>query len=282
MAVDIEKYLYSDTLNQIPTDVQGTSVPALLFANGTTNNRFGDIYLFNNFGVSGGNSITANSSITTHYVENNTAYQDHWAIAPIQYTLTGYIGELIFQPSQNWSNWIEENITDYLAPLSMISPTVSSYVDSAINVTRQIEENYKRYSKYAENLMRTVGNWQGVSVNAKTNQNLLFENLLTLRNNRMLVDVYTPYKTLRNMAMTSIILRQADNSKYRSSIEIGLQEYREVGTITRQASQSEMAGLTQQQRQQEVNHGQAQGQKKELRSTAKQLVLEGKSLITGK
>ena len=278
---DLSKYLYSDTLGQIPTDTQGNNMPALLFANGTNDNRFGDIYLFNNFGISGGNTITANSEVTTHYVENNSAYQDHWAIAPIQYTLTGYVGEVIFRPATDWANWIEDNVTDYLAPLSMISPTVSSYVGTAINVTKQIEENYKRYSKYAENLMRTIGNWQGVSINSKTNQNNLFENLLTLRDNRMLVDVYTPYKTLKNMAMTSIIMRQADNSKYRSSIEITLQEYREVGTITRKATQDEMAGLAQQQKQEEINHGQAQGQKRELRSTAKQLVIEGKSLITG-
>ena len=140
----VNKYLYKSSVGNLPTDKQGNPIPALLFANAKNDDRFGDLYLFNNFGISSGDTLTSTSEITSHYTENNYSIQDHWAIPARTYTLNGYIGELIYRPSEEWTNWLQENVTDYLAPLSIISPTVSSYVDSAINLTHQKKKKKKR------------------------------------------------------------------------------------------------------------------------------------------
>lgn len=266
-------FLYSDNIGKMPTDSSGNVVPALLFANSQTVGDFGDLYLFNNFGVSGSDTLTVSSDVSMHFVEDNSFINDHIALQPITYTLNGFVGEVIYRPTSKWSNWIQSRVTDYLKPLSIISPTVSSYVGTAINITNQIEENYRKFSQYAENIMKTINNWQGQITYQKSNQRQVFENLLTLRDNRILVDVYTPYKTLKNMAITSIVFSQTENTKYKANIQITLQEYREVGTKTRQATKDEVDTLLKSQSGEVENNGKAQ--KKKVKSTLRKIVEGG-------
>ena len=254
----VNKYLYKSSVGNLPTDKQGNPIPALLFANAKNDDRFGDLYLFNNFGISGGDTLTSTSEITSHYTENNYSIQDHWAIPPRTYTLNGYIGELIYRPSEEWTNWLQENVTDYLAPLSIISPTVSSYVDSAINLTHQIEANYQKFSKYAENVMRSINSLGVGGSRPKTDTNAMqvYQTLEKLKQNRILVSVYTPYETLEDMAITNITVSGQDNTKYMTNLSITLQEYRTASTLVRQATKEEVTKLIESQASNEVNNGQ--------------------------
>lgn len=261
-----KKYLYNETIGQMPVNEDGVSIPALLFANSKNDEYFGDLYLFSNFGISGGNTITASSELSNNYMENNSQRQDHWAITPIAYTLTGYVGEVIYRPASNWSNWLGDNVMNYLLPLSVISPVVSGYVQSAMNIVHQLEANYQRYSKYAENFIR---NFQGNGNVKEGNQYIIFQNLLKLRDQRILVDVYTPYGVLKDMAMTTISMSEDEKSKYKYSINITLQEYKEISTYTREATEQEKNKLIQsevlsQQASSEKNNGIATSSKTQL------------------
>lgn len=242
--VDFNKFLYNEKIGQIPTDYRGNEVPALLFANSSNKLYLGDIYLFSNFGISGGNTINSNSEITNNYVENNSQIQDHWAIAPTTYTLTGFIGEVVYKPARNWDNIniAGNNIQNYLAPLSVISPTVSSYVQTAMNTVHQIEANYQKFSNYARNFLNSINALGGVQ-STQTNVYTIYQELIKLRNARVLVDVYTPYGELKNMAMVSIMMSEDENTKYKSSISITLQEYRDVESYVRLASEGEKKKL---------------------------------------
>ena len=241
--MDIRKYLYNETVGTIPKDASGKEIPALLFANSTNKAKFGDIYLFSNFGISGGNTVTASSEITNNYVENNSQIQDHWGITPITYTLTGYIGELIYKPANTWTSFIENKIGNFLAPITMISPVVSSYVQAAMNTVHQIEANYQKFSKYAENVLKNIDAIKGKNTVEISNAQRIYENLIALRNRRILVDVYTPFGEFKNMAMTNIQMKEEENSKYKCSISVTLQEYRDVETYIRQASDDEIKKL---------------------------------------
>ena len=263
----VSKYLYNDPIGKLPTDSSGQPCPALLFNNSKNSDNFGDIYLFSNFGISGANTITANSDITIHYTEDNLARSDHWALPPVTYILTGFIGEVIYRPSETWTNWLQDKVVDYLDPLNIISPTVSGYVSSAMNVVHELEATYQKYSKYAENIIRTVNNWNPKNISTDlTNQAEIYQDLKLLRENRILVDVYTPYETLKDMAILNISMTEVENSKYKSSITITLQEYRDFATKTRQATKNEVASLAQTQQAEEVNKGNAKTKKGELKS----------------
>ena len=242
----IEKFLYNETIGKMPLDSQGNPTPALLFANSGNKVTFGDLYLFSNFGVAGGNTITASSDITNNYVENNTQRQDHWAINPITYTITGYIGQVIYKPSNIVTGFLQDKVLNYLEPLYSISPTVSSYVQTAMNTIHQIEANYQKFSKYAQNIVTAFNSLSGQEITTyNSNAHMVFESLNALRNNRCLVDVYTPYGTFKDMAMTNISISEEENSKYKWNITIQLQEYRQIETWVRQASEGELRQLVQ-------------------------------------
>lgn len=255
-----KKYLYNETIGQLPIDNQNNVVPALLFSNSKNSRYFGDMYLFSNFGISGGNTITASSELTNNYVENNSQRQDHWAIHPLTYTLTGYIGEVVYKPASKWSNWLEDKVTNYLEPLSIISPTVSNYVGTAMNTVHQIEANYQKYSKYAENIMNSIDNMAGKAPIVQSNVHKIFTTLKVLRDSRTLVDVYTPYGTFKDMAMVNISMSEDEKSKYKSKITVTLQEYKSVESYVALATDNEIKQLVKsevvsQQSQEEKNNG---------------------------
>lgn len=215
-------------------------LPAKLFENATTNSKFGRLFLFQNFGQSNNVSLQLNSQITTHYTEENYAINDHWALEPITYTLTGLIGEVIYRPSTNWSNKIISKVKDYVAPLSVISPTFDSYTQSAINLTNQVEEVYKRYERTAKEALRNAGISEGV---ATTNQQYIIQQLTLMREGRQLIpEIYTPYGTLTNMAIVSINMGQKGSS-YSSELEIQLREWRDTESQSREATEAEKSEL---------------------------------------
>ena len=212
---------------------------ALLFTNATTDNKFGQIYLFSQFGINTGNSFQKKSQITTHYTEENNAINDHWAIEPIQYSLSGLIGEIIYRPSKTWANKVESTIKNYVQPLSVLSPTFDSYTQSVVNLSQAIEESYKRYEQTAKKALRSIGIGENV---ATCNQKKVAEELNKLVDNRQLIRIYTPYGELSNMAIVSVNINQ-ENSKFQSTLEITLQEWKETASETREATEHEKSEL---------------------------------------
>lgn len=217
--------------------LQNLEEPALLFAQSNKNSKFPDIFLFGNFGYCNANSLSARSDITTNYVENNVAVQDHWALPPIEYTLNGSVGEVLYIPPTTWANWAEENAINFLAPLSTLSPVASSYTQSAINLVTQIEDTVKRYGQIARKIYSAFDT--NSVANTVSNQQYIYEQLMSLRQNRQLVDVYTPYGKLLDMAMASVNLKQ-DESLYISKIEVRLQQWQRVAQLeSRNATEAE-------------------------------------------
>ena len=226
--------------------------------------------MFNNFGYATSNNIQTTSNITTHFTEQNVTINDHWAINPEQYSLSGVIGEVVYNKPHLFTDFIQKRVTNYLAPLTMLSPTINSYTQSAINLTAQIEATLNRYGTIAQNIYQQYKN---NSLKLISNQQLLYNSLRSLEINRQLVTVYTPYKELTNMAVTSVIMRQ-DDSTMRSTIEINLQEWRDTATLTRKATQNELAGFASMQQSQTQDTGVATTQKKELSSIAYDLFIK--------
>lgn len=208
--------------------------PAILFTNISTDREFGDIYIFKNFGQSKVNTIKLSSQITTHYMEDNTARQDHWSISPITYTLSGLIGELIYTPPKQWANFVENNIIDYLSPLGVLLPTFDSYTQSAINTVQAVEASYNRYRQI---ISQSLNKFNNNSIR-KDNQGRIIEWLQSIRDNRQLVNIWTPYGEYSDLAITNISGTQ-NNSKYQSDLEIQFQQWKNISTSSRSATEEE-------------------------------------------
>lgn len=227
------------------------NTPAVLFNEAVTGSKFPQMLLFSQFGQANTSSLSLTSQITTHYTEDNYHINDHWALEPIKFTLTGYIGEVIYRPSKNWSNKAESAFIDYIKPLGMISPTFDSYTQSAINITNAVEESYRRYEAIAKKALRTIGLGNPTK---STNQEYVISQLEKLRENRQLVDIYTPYGIYDSMAIAFINANQ-ENSKYQSSLEIQLQQWRTGESVSRGATKEERSLLAKTQGAVNKQHG---------------------------
>lgn len=221
-------------------NLDSENIPAILFTNSTNNNKFGEIYLFSDFGISESNSITINSEITTHYTEENNALNDHWAVQPIQYVLRGLIGEVVYTPPSTFTNFVDTAVGDYLSPIGFLAPTFDTYTSSIINIGQQVEASITRYLDIAK---LALNNIKGTKTQL-TNQQYVINTLNSLVLNRQLVSIYTPYGIYDGMAIKTVNASQEKN-KFQSSIEITLQQWRTVQTLTRQASAEEKSLLSQ-------------------------------------
>lgn len=244
---------YKETIN----------APAMLFVKHDDKSKFGNIYIFQKFGISQADSIKLSSQITTHYMEDNVSAQDHWAIAPMTYTMSGLIGELIYQPPTKWSSFLEERFIDYLKPLSILSPTFDSYTQSAINAVQQIESSYRRYEQISKQIFQSYGQIP----TRESNQEYVISALRQLRDNRQLVNVYTPYGTFNGLAIQDILATQ-NNSKYQSNLEIQFIEWRNAGkNKIREATEEDKASIAKYAKAQVEQQGQASTSKKSVFAT---------------
>ena len=201
-------------------------IGAQLFTNGNN----GQILLFENFGVCNSNSLTLKSEITNHYTEDNYWINDHWAINPPQYVVSGLIGELIYTVPTGWSKKVESLYgTSGLGLLSVISPTLGSYTSGILNVVRKVQSVVNKYTKIAKQGLNQIKGWLKKGVIKKTNQRRVLDELENLMNNRILVNVQTPYGTYTNLAIVAINITQPQDSKYTSDLEITFQKWRNVG-----------------------------------------------------
>lgn len=235
------------------------STPAYLFTNQSKDNNFGNIVLFEHFGSVRANTYRVSSQITDHYMEDNVARQDHWAIAPDTYVLSGLIGEVLYTPPKKWKNAIEKPIKNFIEPLGMLSPTFDSYTKAAFNAVQAVEASFRRYEQIARN---AYADFTGAKINP--NQRKVASLLKLLQLERQLVNVWTPFGTFKDMAIQSISISQGD-SKYQSNIEIELKQWRTISTETREATAEEKkAYLAKVQKMKEQDSGTAATQEKKV------------------
>ena len=215
-------------LNQKENELIG----GVLFSESTN----GQILLFNNFGICTQNNLSLKSDITNHYTEENYWINDHWAINPPQYTLSGLIGELIYTVPEGWTQKVESLYGPTgLGLLSVLSPTLGSYTSGILNVTRKVQSVVNKYINIAKQSANKIKDFAlkkaGITVVKKTNQRRVLDELENLMNNRILVNVVTPYGTYNRLAIVAINIRQNENTRFISDVEITFQKWRSVDEL---------------------------------------------------
>ena len=216
---------------------QEDAIGSALFLEGINN----QIVLFEKFGVCTQNNLSLKSEITNHYTEENYWINDHWAINPPQYTVSGLIGELIYTVPTGWAKKIE-SLYSYsgLGLLSVISPVLGSYTSSVLNITRKVQSVVDKYSNIAKKAFNQFYNFLNKNNIKKTNQRKVLDTLESIMNNRQLVTVVTPYGTYNNLAIIAINIRQDQDSKYVSNLEVTFQKWRSVEEYTKDIEQEKL------------------------------------------
>ncbi len=226
-------------------------------------------------------SISVQNQITDNYIENNTAIQDHIAQTPILVSLSGLSGELVYTPPQvvlnkgysivntaiqgifNNAQMADTNIlTDKLTVIPALLPPVDNITQTAKNTVQYIEASAKRYIKIVKNFTSDT--------QRESRLQQIYNDLIELRGNNVLLTVETPYTTFTNMAIQSLILKQGE-LKYSTDIELTLKQINFAQTYTTQPDTSIMAQYNAIPRTEEANHGKAQGVTEDNRTLLKSI-----------
>jgi len=167
------------------------------------------------FDIIDDHSMQFQSAITDNWLENNTAVQDAIAINPIQITLTGLVGEIVFTPPKTWREFITEklnstklgaNLTQKLSVIPALLPEVDNYTQLAKNAVDYAENAFEHY----KSLYETVRNiWQNKENPASTKQQIVAQNLLTAWQNKTSFTVITPWGEFKQMYILNGNFKQA-------------------------------------------------------------------------
>ena len=176
------------------------------------------------FDVLGDEDATFDADITDHYIESNYAIQDHIALKPPRFTLSGYIGELkdIFQNSFL-------NILTTIQSMSAIGPYDLVFGSQATQVYGELAG----IASQIGTIMNQASNAYHVLTGASTTvskQQEAYSYFVNLYLDRVLCQVETPWATWQNMAIESIrIVQKADNNMV-SEFSITFKQIRTVST----------------------------------------------------
>ena len=181
------------------------------------------------FDIMAEEKIEMTADATDHYVEKNSAMQDHIAVKPTIITLRGYVGEVVYKQTKDPSKIqkLGQKLTTIVGFLPVITDLAKSLqqnasdakkspvdaIDSAISGGVDIYGAYKKLQK------------------PKTKQAQAFYFFRSLMNSKQLVAVDTPQGGFYNkMAIIGITAIQPDYTKQITDFTITLKEIRQATT----------------------------------------------------
>lgn len=228
------------------------------------------------FDIIESNELIIDADITDNYVEDNTARQDHMALKPLTYTLTGLISEKVYYRKYEVITAYKES-TSKLNAILALTPTVSNYANAAIGAYDYAKASYKRYANGIQNIVSAFSK-NKVKPGATTEvlpmttitqkrQTEIAQTLLKLRDTRTLVYlINTPFGDFDNPFLIQSAKPNQGDSMAQSQLSVTVKEYRSVATKTVKIDASKYAGRVGNQKATEENLGKVKG-KEDLTST---------------
>lgn len=163
------------------------------------------------FHYEGEQTLTLDSDITDHFIEDNTAIQDQIALKPIVVTTHGFIGELNNVPPSGLGSLLQLASNT----LTSLAPYAPAFTTSAQNAYNQAAAGYMLASSAANSAVAAVSSLGGPSgesvigsiggtVTKAQNQNkqqTFFQLMYGYWQTRTLFTIQTPWAIFQNMAI---------------------------------------------------------------------------------
>jgi len=177
------------------------------------------------FDLPSGENVTLTSDITDHYTENNSFINDHIVNKPVKITLRGFVGELVYKKAGGLAGIIR----DLNVKLSQVTGYLGSYTPGFVQqigtVVTKADVVINTIDQKIQQSQNVVGYLSG-NVNPEGKQVKAFKKLSTLRNNKTIVTVQTPWQYYPSMVIESISFDQDEKSNDISDLSITLKEFR--------------------------------------------------------
>lgn len=181
------------------------------------------------FDYKGTDIVSMSNDVTDHWLEDNTAVQDHIGVKPAMVTISGFISELAISSSlllsisttlnavQNGLTRVN-NYTGNYTPGAVVS--MQKAITQAQAVAVQIEQAVARAAQVA-------AFFQNGPVMSK--QQAAYFQLSSLRLARIVFTVYTPFQVFYNMAITEMKATQSDKTKTMSDFTVTMKQLNFLG-----------------------------------------------------
>lgn len=167
--------------------------------------------------IIGEQELTLSSDSTDNYVESNIAYQDQISLKPLIYTIKGEVGELVYYKKEA-IDLVTGVVNQKLTYISAFAPSrskqASQVVHTLIKASNAIDT--------AEDLLSKLNRLNFT----QTKQQAAYLALITLRNNRIPIDITTPWTNLPSFLISDVRLTQPKETKDKTLISITLKEFR--------------------------------------------------------
>ena len=175
-------------------------------------------------------SLEFNSNITDHYVENNKAVQDNVSLQPIEYTVTGLIGELNWRDVYDKTQQAVAAVEDKLPILSILTPKLTEQALQTFNLVDKAYNTAKKLEKLAgdnnddgvyEQFLKQAGKSFTSAIPGKLKQQELAVNFFFWAwQGRKLFRVQTPWRIFEKMVIKSCRATQSESGKTATNLVI--------------------------------------------------------------
>lgn len=210
------------------------------------------------FDVTLDQAVKLESEITDHYVEDNSAIQDHKANKPKEITINGLVGEVVYTgPSLALQALLLVN--EKLSMLEALKPGITKGALQKINkAATRIRNGFAFIKSLVNTGINLLDTFKKKSV-APTKQAAAYEWFEALYSANYLCTVSTPFGFFDNMLIRSISAIQSPESQSYSEFTIVLKEFRAAKTQFVKLDPSKYQGRAISQMSSQVDGGNAQG-----------------------
>jgi hypothetical protein len=190
------------------------------------------------FHVVDDDGVKLRSDVTDHYVEDNTAIQDHVALRPEEVRVRGFIAELSdivpagFKPVQN--------LAQRLGTLEPFVPGITTSARSAFNKANQVVATATSLARTATNAWDTIAGDGGPVLDPVTGlklypsqnkQQRMFVKFYGYWRARQLFTVQTPWALFTDMIILDLAVDQDEETRTVTSFEVTFKKMRFAQTI---------------------------------------------------
>lgn len=165
-----------------------------------------------------------NSEITDHFVEDNTAIQDHIALRPERFTVKGYAGEICDAYPQGVQT--VQQVLDKVAVLATIAPQFASQAEQ---VYTQITTGQATLGEII-NSVSSVYDLFSQAITTATRQQAAFNYFYAMWRARQLCTVETPWNVFTDMAIDDVRCQQDEETKVISEFSVTFKKIRKAQT----------------------------------------------------
>ena len=219
------------------------------------------------FDIPRGEEISLSADVTDHPTENGSFVSDHVVVKPIQVTLSGYVGNLVYRTPQPGSveYQADQMTSKLLAVNSYLGPLTQGATQKAAAVTSQVSYIANQVNAIKKKATNIVNFFKGEEKEPDP-QTVAYHELKALWLSKQIVSLQTYWEFFGTMIITNVSARHDDQTDDYTDISVTLKEIRLVNIKTVAVKGDLFEAANTQQSASEVDKGKISGSDKDLKS----------------